>query len=334
MNINSRIKKLLVFLEEKNIDCFITTNPSHIFYLTDLKDVHGYLFVDRENLTLFTSGIYYQYALDKRTTEKLCIEKLDKNVYKFLKKFKKPAISFSEVSLRTWKEFSLISKKLKHIDDIVMEMRKIKKEEEIVRIKNAYDIAEKMMEYIKKMIKPGLSEIDVAAEILYQTRKLGAEKEAFQPIVASGVNSSYPHHQPSRKKIEENDVVVIDTGCCIDGYCSDITETIVVGKMFDEVKNVFSALEQVHKDINELLLSGEKSCKKLHIRAVKTLKKFKLDKFFVHSLGHGVGIDVHELPILGPSSKDKLKKGMVFTIEPGVYIPGKFGVRIERMFFF
>jgi len=337
MTSDKRIKKVCTQLEKKRIDCVITLSPSNIFYLTGLYNAEGYLCIDTKNITFFTTGIYYQYAVDKQkilNIDSFVIEKLEKkNFYRFLKGFKRPAVFSGEISFQKWKLFSKeTGGRLKVIDDFVRRMRAIKEQEEILNIKKAKLIAEKILSSVRQMLKPGISELDISAEILYKTRKLGGDKESFQPIVASGINSSYPHHLPSKRKFGNNDVVVIDIGVCIDGYNSDITDTFFIGRPSEEMKKVHNAVMDVHRIIKARLEEKEISCKNLHKIAFETLKKFGFEKFFTHGLGHGIGIDVHELPVLSPSSKDTLEQNMVFTIEPGIYLPGKFGIRIERIF--
>lgn len=332
-----RIKRTRQYLDGKNLDCLIIRCPSNIFYLTGLYSVEGYLCIDCKDITFFTGGIYYQHAIDKQKEliTQFCVEKIEgKNFYKFLRTFKKPAVLSSEISFQAWRKLKLETNgKLKTIDDFLIKMRAIKEPEEIARIKKAHTIAKNVLKNIKPLIKCGKSELDISAEILYQIRKLGGSREAFQPIVASGINSSYPHHLPTGRKIKENDVIVIDIGVCFEGYNSDITESFFTGKVSEEARKIMDIIKEIHKNVFLDLINGEKCCKKLHCTAVDILKKHGLEKFFVHGLGHGVGIDVHELPVLNSSSKDTFKKAMVFTIEPGIYLPGKFGIRIEKMYF-
>jgi len=337
-SLQNRITKTRKFLKEKNIDCLIISSSSNIFYLTGIYGIEGYLCITKNQIVFFTGGIYYGYVYDKLKDISLVnysVENFNKKDFiKFLKGFKKPSVLSCEFSVKGWKNLCLeTEKKIHTIENFIAEIRAIKEKEEIEKIQKAEKITISVLKKIKSIIKAGISEIDISSEIYYQIRKHGAEKEAFPPVVASGINSSYPHHIPTKRKLEYNDIIVIDMGASVEGYCADITETMILGNPSKEVKNALKAINDVHQEINELIADGERLCRNLHIKAVKTLKKYGLDKFFTHSLGHGVGIDVHELPILGAKSKDIIKNGMVFTIEPGVYIPGQFGIRIEKMFF-
>ena len=335
MSFEQRIKKLQAYLELKKIDCIVTSNPSNIFYFTGIYNLEGYLCISKKDLKFFTGGIYYQYAVDRQNSLNIpdfSVEQINKNFYVFLKSFKKPSIISSEVSAGKWKQLcQKATRQINLIDNFIARMRMVKEKEEIEKIKKAEKIAWSVLRHVRNLIKPGVSELDIAAEILYQIRKQGGDKEAFQVIVASGINSSYPHHQPTARKFKDKDIVLIDMGVCREGYNSDITDTTIIGKIEKEVKDVLLAIADVHKYVEERIEKGETSCKKLHDTGVKVLKKNGLEKFFTHGLGHGVGIDVHEMPQLSPVSRDKLEKGVVFTIEPGVYLPGKWGIRIEKM---
>jgi len=339
MNFQNRITKVKQFLDDKGIDCIVIVESSNIFYLTGLYGIEGSLCItNKGDIVFFTSGIFYQYVCDKLQSINIpdfSPEIFDRGLFaKFLKQFKNPALFSSEFSVHNWKFLcSETGKQIRTIDNFVADMRAIKEDEEIEKIQKAEKITFSVLKKIKNIIKAGISEIDISAEIYYQLRKSGADRESFPPIVASGINSSYPHHIPTRRKIKHNDILIIDIGAAIDGYSGDITETIILGEPSLHIKKSYDAILQVHRDVEELISRGEKLCRKLHIQAVDTLKKYGIDKFFTHTLGHGVGIDVHELPILSAKSKDILKKGMVFTVEPGVYIPGEFGIRIERMFY-
>ncbi|HOL50427.1 MAG TPA: Xaa-Pro peptidase family protein, partial [bacterium] len=220
-----RIKKVIAHLESKKIDCFVTANPSNIFYLTGIYNVEGYLCISKKDMKFFTGGIYYQYAVDRQNVLKIpdfqCEQIKGKNFYAYLKSFKKPSMLSSEISAGRWEQLCQeTGRKINLIDNFIARMRMVKDEEEIMKIKKAGKIAYSVLNKVKRLIKPGVSELDIAAEILYQIRKQGGDKEAFGVIVASGINSSYPHHQPSTRKFKDNDIVVIDMGVCLDGYNS------------------------------------------------------------------------------------------------------------------
>lgn len=210
------------------------------------------------------------------------------------------------------------------------EAMSIKEKYEIDSIKRACEITDKAFLQLLGQIKEGMTENEVAALLEFLMRKGGASGASFDTIVAFGENSSVPHHATGMRKLRFGDIILIDFGCKTDGYCSDCTRTLLFGddNGHTDFKRVYSAVSEAHMLVKERLKSGM-SGKEADAIAREHLKKFGLDKLFVHSLGHGIGLNIHEFPRLSPSSDDILKNGMVFSDEPGVYIEGSFGVRIE-----
>jgi Xaa-Pro aminopeptidase len=335
----NRIEKVREFIENKKIDSVFTKNPSNIFYLTSFLDIEGYLLIDKKNLYLFPSPLYFYESLDSlgynKNIKNIIIRELkDKTFQKFLSKYKKIGFINTEISYFSFKNLQKeTNSKLIPLEDFFLDIRKIKDEEEIKLIKKSKEIAEKVLENIKDMIKEKIKELDIVAEIKYQLIKNGARKESFEPIVASGINSSYPHHKSKNKEIKNGDVIVIDIGADFCGYKSDLTESFFCGKVNDEIKKIYDIVNETRKLCLEYAEKENLKASDLYKKAVENFKKYKLEKFFLHSLGHGVGIDVHEKPYLTKKSKDKIQKGNVFTIEPGIYIHNKFGIRLESLIF-
>ncbi len=339
MEFKKRIEKLRQFIINKKIDSLFTKNQSHIFYLTGLLEIEGFLIIDIENLYLFVPSLYLQEALDNlgynKNIKNLYIEEIKKgNFQKFLSRYKKVGFLETEISYQSFKTLkNQIKTKLIGVDDIILNMRMRKDKEEIKLIKKADEISKKTMKKITEMIKEGVNELDIVAEIKYQLIKNGARKESFEPIVASGINSSYPHHKSKNKKIKSGEVIIIDMGADFCGYKSDLTESFFCGKVNDEIKKIYKIVEETKKICFEYCKNENLTGKDIYKKAIENFKKYNLEKFFVHGLGHGIGIDVHEKPYLNKKGNDKIEKKFVFTIEPGIYLPGKFGVRLESMFF-
>ena len=340
MEFEKRIEKIREFISNKKIDAFFTKNQSHIFYLTGLFEIDGILLIDEENLYLFVSPLYLQECLDSfeynKSIKNLYIKKLKNNNFqKFISRYKKVNFIETEISLHTFKNFKKQTKTelIGIIDDIILNMRMKKEREEIEFIKKAEEITKKTMEKIKAEIKEGITELDLTAEIKYQIIKNGARKESFEPIVASGINSSYPHHKSKNKKIKNGEVIVIDMGADFCGYKSDLTESFFCGKVDDEIKKIYKIVEETRKICIEYCENENLKGKDIYKKAVENFKKYNLEKFFIHGLGHGVGIDVHEKPYLNKKGNEKIEEGFVFTIEPGIYLPAKFGLRLESTFF-
>jgi len=211
----------------------------------------------------------------------------------------------------------------------VERLRIRKDREEIDQIRKAVDLASSIFPGVLRTIKPRVTENSVAAELEYLARKSGAEKMSFDTIVASGFRSALPHARPSLEKIGRG-FVVLDYGVILGGYCSDMTRTVHVGRVDRAMRDLYSAVLDAQLAGIAAVRSGAEA-QQVDAAARNVLRKHKLDKYFTHSLGHGVGIEIHESPRLARGETQALETGMVVTIEPGVYVPGKGGVRIEDM---
>ena len=210
-------------------------------------------------------------------------------------------------------------------ENMIEKQRMVKDDEEIENIRRACKVTDDCFDHIVNYIRPGMTEKQIAREIDYFYYK-HSEGLSFDTIVASGENSSKPHAVPTDRRIQENDVITIDMGCKINGYCSDMTRTIFVGKVPDEIKPVYDLVlknqEQVLQDMKDN--ANTKQISKM------VDNDFRLNNYdLIHALGHGVGLDIHEGPVLSINSESVLRENMVVTDEPGIYVAGQFGVRIE-----
>jgi Xaa-Pro aminopeptidase len=208
------------------------------------------------------------------------------------------------------------------------EFRELKNEREIAWMKQAAGISEKVFEEILPLISTRTTEAEIAAEISYRHKRYGAEKDSFDPIVASGIRSALPHAKPANETFSPGNLIVIDMGCISHGYASDQTRTVAFGRIPDEARKIYEITREAQQ------LGIEAARPGLPAKELDALVRGYIDKrgygeYFGHGLGHGVGVEVHEKPRLGKTSEDNLLSGSVFTIEPGIYLPGKFGVRIE-----
>ena len=241
-------------------------------------------------------------------------------------KTKNIAIDNNNFTLYYYKVFKKQFKKIKSKDIAkdCLRLRAIKTEKEVQFLKISCNYADKIIQKAIKNFKSFRTESEVAAFLEYEAKKQGLEM-AFSPIVASGSNGSMPHHEPKNTKIKKG-FCVIDFGVKYKGYCSDITRTIYIGKPSQKEKEIYNFLLNIQKNtIKEI--KQDKKCSELYDFVNKELGKYK--KYFIHGLGHGVGVEIHELPNLTLNSKDRIQNSMVFTIEPGIYFPKKFGIRIE-----
>lgn len=215
------------------------------------------------------------------------------------------------------------------VDEAFSKIRAIKTEREISLIKTAQSVTETAFNEILPFIKEGVTEIEIAARLEYIMLKNGCEL-AFDSIVAFGENGSKPHAHRSEKKLRRGEFVTMDFGAKYKGYCSDMTRTVALGAVDERKARAYNAVLEANKLAEKAIKIGEKCCD-IDAVARNYLAKFSLDKFFAHSLGHSVGVDIHEMPAFSPRCDEVLKEGMIITVEPGVYLEGDFGLRIEDM---
>ena len=230
-------------------------------------------------------------------------------------------------------EAGQIGEKLKDVEIVPVhgffyEFREIKNGREVSWMKQAAAISEKVLGEILPLISTDVTEADIAAEISYRHKRLGAEKDSFDPIVASGVRSALPHARPGREKFKPGSLIVIDMGCVYNGYASDQTRTVAFGRVPDEARKIYNITREAQQLGIDSAQPGMPG-RELDALVRGCIEKHGYGEFFGHGLGHGVGVEVHEKPRLGKTSGDHLLLHSVFTIEPGIYLPGKFGVRIE-----
>lgn len=215
------------------------------------------------------------------------------------------------------------------VDEAFSKIRAIKTEREISLIKTAQSVTETAFNEILPFIKEGVTEIEIAARLEYIMLKNGCEL-AFDSIVAFGENGSKPHAHRSERKLRRGEFVTMDFGAKYKGYCSDMTRTVALGAVDERKARAYNAVLEANKLAEKAIKIGEKCCD-IDAVARNYLGKFSLDKFFSHSLGHSVGVDIHEMPAFSPRCEEVLKEGMIITVEPGVYLEGDFGLRIEDM---
>ena len=330
--IEQRVGQLRGKLNEFNCDAiviFSMQSNADIRYFTG-ADIDGVLVVDKEEANLFVSNLYYQTAIDIIEDNVVLSKDLD-DIVNFLrgKGIKRVGLDFFRSSYKqveAFKNFEIVD-----FSNQTLLLRMIKERDEVNQIKRAALMARNAFIKVYPYLKPGITEKELADELVYQVRKQGAEKEAFDTIVASGLNAIYPHHMPTDKKIEDGEFVVIDFGANVNGYNSDMTYTFLMGEKTDEKKKLFNAVFYAQLYSTEMIAPGRTKAGEVYERAKKELAKFGLDKYFIHGLGHGVGLEVHEFPYLVPANDMVLQPNMVFTIEPGIYIPGQLGIRLDHM---
>ena len=314
-----------------NLQGMIVSNPTNIKYLTGI-DAEGILLVTRKENIYITDSRYIEYAHSILTLyDEIIVYNITdmsqedyENFFMFCEN-----VGFEEdyVTYAKYKEYMHKFKinNLVETENAIEKQRMIKDEDEIKSIKTACEISDKCFSYILEFIKPGMTEKNIAREIdnYYNTY---AEGVSFDTIVASGENSSKPHAVPTDRKIQEEDIITIDMGCKYTGYCSDMTRTIFVGSVPEYIKPVYDLVLKNQQQVLAEMKDGANT----RILSKMVENDFHLNNFdLVHALGHGVGMDIHESPIISSRSDNTLKENMIVTDEPGIYLPGQFGVRIE-----
>lgn len=328
---NMKIKWLRDRLRTQNLQGMIVSNPVNVKYLTGIEAEGELLITLKENFFI-TDSRYVEAVNTILTIEDEILVNDKKNLTKddyaaffiFCEN-----VGFEEYFV-TYAEYKELLQKyrvnLMETEHIVEAQRVIKDEKEIQYIEKACEITDKCFEYLKSFIKIGMTEKEIAFEIEKFYKTNGADDVSFDPIVASGHNSSMPHAVPSTRKIKDGDLILIDMGCKYKGYCSDMTRMMFVNYMEDEYKEPYEICLRNNESAERELKDG----KNMKVIAQNSNNDLKQNGYTpLHSLGHGVGLDIHEEPLFGIVYDQPLKENMVVTVEPGVYKPGQFGIRIE-----
>ena len=296
----------------------------------------GAVLVTREKTYLFTDSRYIE-AAERSVGEDVVLQefgagkKLSALIKDALKECGVEKLGGEEESLpySTYLRYEeILGTKLIPAQHIFSELRSSKSHEEQEYMRMAQAIAEKALDDVLKIIKPGISERDIAAEITYRLLKHGAEGNSFDPIAVTGLNSSMPHGVPGDTLVREGDFITMDFGCIKNGYCSDMTRTVAVGYASDEMKNVYSTVLKAQLEGIKTARAGIAG-KEIDLAARKVIDDAGYGRYFGHSFGHSLGLYIHESPSASPSCETIMPVGAVISAEPGIYIPGKFGARIE-----
>ena len=328
---NSKLQWLRNTMSSLDMQGLIISNPTNIKYLTGI-DAEGTLLLTRKDNIFITDGRYIEHVHSILTLyDEIIVYDIHdvsaddyENFFMFCEN-----VGFEEFYV-TYADYKELIRKYKinnlvETEHIIERQRMIKDKDEISNIEKACEITDNCFSYLLTYIKPGMTEKQIAEEIeeYYKERTDGL---AFETIVASGENTSMPHAVPTDRKIQEQDIITIDMGCKVNGYCSDMTRTFFVGSVPDYVKPVYDLVLKNEVQTLEEMKDGEST--RLLTKMVEN--DFKLNGYdLIHALGHGVGMEIHEAPYINYKTDTQLKENMVVTDEPGIYIAGKFGVRIE-----
>ena len=335
---SERLSTLKKQLKRQGLDGVIISSVSQILYLSGFAfsnyEREAYLIITKEKQYLVTDG-RYQEAVQKLADFDLVIRSADLPFKKILKVLIKnhqiSVLGFEEDDLLV-KEFGMISKLVKETKPLKnVSLRSIKSRDELKAIREACLLTDQAFLKILSKIKQGITEKELAFELEYFIKRSGAET-SFDTIVAFGKNSSVPHHKTGVTKLKNQNIILLDFGVKLNNYCSDFTRTVYFGKAPSKFKKMHQTTLQAQKKAADFINSTKNPKAADADNIARSYIKSKGFPFIPHSLGHGVGLKIHEHPSLSPKSKDVLKEGMVFTIEPGIYQPGYGGVRIEDTF--
>jgi Xaa-Pro aminopeptidase len=332
--IRQRLKAVRVLMAKLRLHSMLVTELAHVRYLTGFSGSSGLCLVTLAEQFFITDRRYKSQAPQEVREFTIIIAK--QNLFPLLAERRllptRSRIGFESQHISVADMKSL--KKLlpfRHFipaTSILESVTAVKDTKEIELLRFAANISDNVFKKLLTLVRPGVRECDIAAEISYWHRKFGAECDAFDPIVASGERGALPHARASEKKIRVGEMVVLDFGCRYRGYNSDITRTIAMGNPSSEMKNVYRIVLDAQKKAIEAVRSGVMACS-IDAVARKHIRKNGYGRYFIHSLGHGLGIHVHDPLRVSAISKAVLETGNVVTIEPGIYIPGRGGVRIE-----
>ncbi len=328
------IPMLKKIISDLKVDALLITRPENIRYLTGFCGSSSYLLVTLKRQFLVVNAIYAAEAraLGLKVFESQIGKKTFSRVLGLMTRDHIKHVAYEDDFLSV-AAFENLKNDLEGINLVplgkrIEELRAVKNKSEIENIKKAAQIAGRVYHKLLNIIKPGITERDLAAEIEYWIRKEGGDRDSFEPIIASGPRSAYPHTVFTDRVIREKEFIKLDFGAKFNGYCSDLTRTLVLGKASKKQKKIYEIVKRAQIRAIEAVRPG--ACGDDIDRAARniiTQAGFKNN--FIHSVGHGVGLEIHELPRLGKGSRDILKVGMTITVEPGIYLPDFGGVRIE-----
>jgi Xaa-Pro aminopeptidase len=333
-----RLERLRDSLRRKRLDAFCLVNVegsdrSNLYYLTGFSGSFGVLIITRDRQIFLTDSRYITRAQETIShCEVLELKGRTTAVAARINRLKLKNIAINAPTTSTWLFHQLRDRlkktKLVPVTGLVEALRTVKDDSEIAAIERAIRLTDKTFEFILGIVKPGVTERELAWEIEKYIRTHGGDGLAFESIVATGVTTAMPHYEPQDREVQKGDFVLFDMGAKVDRYCADLTRTVVVGRASSEQKKIYKIVLQAQERVIQNLRAGLTS-KQADAPARETIAQAGYKKNFGHGTGHGLGLDVHEGPRLSPLGRDKLQAGNVVTIEPGIYLPGWGGVRIE-----
>lgn len=335
-------RKIYNEISAEGYDCALFLDETSQYYLSDFYTTDGAVIVSKTETALLTDSRYIEAAENDKKAGKLSA---DVNAYLFKAGLyadiadyfvsvgaKKVCLDPALISVKQLQTLNskCVGVEFGYLSDICLKHRRVKTEEEVNKIRKAQSITDAAFSHILGFINKDRTELEVAAELEYFMRSHGANGLAFETIAVSGCNSSLPHGVPSEAKLTMDSFFTMDYGAKFAGYCSDMTRTVVLGKADEEMKRIYNTVLTAQSEAMKYIRAGI-SGKEADKIARDVITDAGYGSYFGHSLGHSLGLEIHELPSASPKSVDTLVAGNIVTVEPGIYIPGKYGVRIENM---
>ncbi len=331
---NRRRAAAAAMLEERRLEALLVSSPANVRYLTGFTGSHGLAVLTVRSTLLFTDSRYQLQATQQTACRVRTVSgSLYEAVAKWLKDktFRNLGFDPARLSHGDFLALRAAPARLVPTSGLVEELRTVKSSAEIALIRASVELASQAFEHILRLVRPGITELDLAAELDHRMRKLGAERPAFETIVASGRRSALPHASPTSKRLSRNGLLLIDAGAQRAGYCSDMTRTLHLGRPKTEVRRRYAAVLEAQRAAIAAIAAVREGVTAASVdrAARRVLKAHGLEAAFVHACGHGLGLEIHEPPRLGKGQHTRLKAGMAITIEPGVYLQEFGGIRIE-----
>ena len=330
-----RRRQLVKQLKSKGLDCLLVAHPANVYYLTGFTGDSGILVLAANGPTLITDGRFTTQAQEEAPGIRVELQKGP--LYPFAgewlrqRNLRRPGFDpaqWTVAQCKALKKRSGPKCRLMEAPGMVEVLRLEKDAQELATMRKAAILAGEVLESVLPLLKPGVREDEIGAEIEYRMKKNGASGVSFETIVASGKRGALPHARPTSKRLRKNELVVLDLGAILAHYCSDMTRTVFIGRAPERIRGWYQAVQTAQQAAVDAVRAGV-TCGEVDAAAREVLRKSNLDSYFVHSTGHGLGLEVHEDPRIARGQSIRLEAGNVITIEPGVYVEGVGGIRIE-----
>jgi len=334
MPFKQRQQRLAAALEQNKLDAFVVASPPNVRYLSGFTGSNAALLATAVSVTLFTDPRYRIQAAEETGCKVVVVRgPLLGRIMAVVRRKGLRRLGFAQNRI-SYQEFQMLeansppNTRLKAVAGLVEQMRCIKDQVEIEQIRHSMQIAVEAFQQTVRSVRAGMTEAELAAELDHRMRRLSAEAPAFETIVAAGARSALPHARPGPASLRDGQLVLIDMGAMAGGYASDMTRMLYLAEPTRKVRRLHAAVLEAQLAAIAAVRPGV-AARKVDFEARRVLRGYGLEKLFVHSTGHGVGLEIHENPRLGKGSREELREGMAVTIEPGIYMEGFGGIRIE-----